>query len=260
MRAAGLGDRTHAMADYFYSPKQRLAEARAAIEKLGAAQDAFNEREPFERLVESDPDGWIQTHSVKLVEALPESLAEHVVEAAQALRAALDQTIFAAGKASGSMGVRETAFPIAESQAALDKLIEETCKGVPEWILAAIKEFQPTRDGNILLWGIQAILKAEKYALVVPTGGAKSGLTFVHNVTPPEVRWNDKTRELELGTFPIHGVFERNLSVYFAAALGAVEGLEKREALPLLEEMAGEVERVIRTLETVAASEDVDAE
>ncbi len=52
------------MADLFLSAKQKIAGARDLIAALDADIRAFNATEPHERMVETDPDGLIQEHTV----------------------------------------------------------------------------------------------------------------------------------------------------------------------------------------------------
>ena len=219
------------------------------MEELRAQEKAFNDREPYTRLVETDPDGLNQCHTIILTEPLPESFADLTVEVAAALGAALDQAVFAASKAVGGTRLMDTCFPVSDSAAGLDKIIDQKCKGVPPAIMALLRGFDPYKGGNDLLWGLRRIVQTEQYRLIAPVGSAESGVTFIHNATPPRVRWDAEKKQLELGTFPIHGVFQPNLSVFFSAGFGEVETLQGRPVLPILEAMTEEVERIVSVLE-----------
>ena len=237
------------MADLFLSAKQKLAGARDLIAALDAEIRAFNATEPHERMVETDPDGLIQEHTVRLTQPLPDSLAELTQGATVALRAALDQAIFAASKAAGSRRLMDTGFPIAESAQQLDKVMDQKCRGVPADIAAMIRGLSPYKGGNDLIWALAAIAGVEKYSLIVPLGSVDSGLTFINNLTAPKVRWDPKKWEIELGSFPIHGKFNPRINIFFSAAFGEIETLENCPVLPVLKAMTAEVERILAVTE-----------
>ena len=216
------------MADLFLSAKQKVARARELIAALDAEIKAFNATEPHERMVETDPEGLVQEHTVKLTQPLPDSLAVLSQEVAVVLRAALDQAVFAASKAAGSRRLMDTCFPIAEGAGQLDKVMEEKCKGVPPEIAAIIREIKPFKGGNDLIWGLAAIAGADEYTLVVPVGSVDSGLTFVNNKTAPRVRRDAKRR------VPIHGKFQPHINIFFSAALGEIETLKIAPFCPFL--------------------------
>ncbi len=237
------------MADLFLSAKQKVARAHDLIAALEAEIAAFNATEPHERMVETDPDGLIQEHTVKLTRPLPDSLADLTQEATEALRAALDQAVFAASKAAGSRRLMDTCFPIADSAEQLDKAMVQKCKGVPPDIAAMIRSLAPYKGGNDLIWALTAIAETDKYALIVPVGSVDSGLTFINNKTTPRVRWDAKRWEIELGSFPIHGKFNPHINIFFSAAFGEIESLENSPVLPVLKAMTAEVERILAVIE-----------
>ncbi|HSR55155.1 MAG TPA: hypothetical protein VLN73_02865, partial [Alphaproteobacteria bacterium] len=218
------------MADFFLSAKKKLDQVGSLIAALESEIDAFNATEPHERVVETDPEGLVQEHRVRLIRSLPPNLADITLDAAAALHDTLDQSVFAASKIAGSHRLLDTAFPIARDSVALDKLMEEKCEGVPPEIAQTIRAQKPYRGANDLIWGIAVIesMARKKNALIVPLGSVDSGLTFINNKTAPEVRWNAQNKEIELGFFPIHGKFHRDINIYFSAAFGQVDSLEGR--------------------------------
>jgi hypothetical protein len=248
------------MADLYLSAKQKLAGASALIEDLEREIAAFNATEPHERLVETDPEGLVQEHRVRLVRPLPDHLADLTAETTEALRTALDYAVFAASRAAGSLRPVDTCFPIAADRKALDKVMAEKCEGVPKDIAQTILALKPYRGANDLIWGLAAIGNTEKFALIVPLGSVDSGLTFINNKTAPRVRWDAKHREIELGFFPIHGRFNRDINIFFSAAFGEVDGLEGRPVVPTLKEMAEEVERILGVMEEASSRLDQTAE
>lgn len=248
------------MADFYLSAKKKLAEARQVIESLEAEIVAFNATEPHERMVETDPEGLIQEHRVKLIRPLPERVADLTLEVAKALRETLDLSAFAASKAAGSHRLLDTCFPIARDKAGIDKIMAEKGRGVPEGVAQTITAFKPYCGGNDLLWGLAAVEAVDKHALILPLGSVDSGLTFINNKTAPKVRWNAKHNEIELGFFPIHGTFHRDINIFFSAAFGEVDTLAGRAVVPTLKEMAEEVEDVMGVLEEASSRIDETAD
>ncbi len=248
------------MADLYLSAKQKTARARDLIDALAAEIDAFNAAKPWQRTVETDPEGLYQDHTVRLTRQLPEHFAGMVKDVAEVLLVALDQAAFAASKAAGSRRLMEVCFPIADDTAGLEKLMAEKCGGVPPVVAEAIRGLQPVKGGNGLIWGLRAIAGAEAYRLIQPMGSVDSGLTFINNDTAPQVRWNAKHKVIELGTFPIHGTFKREIEVRFTAAFAAIDGLDGCPTVPVLTAMAEEVERVIALLDGETSRLDLATE
>lgn len=248
------------MADLYLSAKQKLAHARSRIAALESEIEAFNATEPHERVVETDPEGLIQEHRVRLIRSLPDGLADTTVEAAEALHTALDHAVFAASKQAGSHRLLDTCFPLARDSAGLEKAMEEKCKGVPEEIAKLIRSFEPYPGGNDLIAGLAAIEAAEKYALVVPWGTVDSRLIFSNNQTSARVQWDAEHKEIKLGFFPIHGKFHRDINIFFTAAFGEIGVLENRLVVPTLKAATEEVERIIGILEGAASRIDLTAE
>lgn len=247
------------MADFYLSAKKKLADARAVIADLEAVIEAFNRTEPHERMVETDPDGLIQEHRVKLIRPLPDRIADLTLNAVKALRESLDLSAFAASKAAGSRRLLDTCFPIARDKAGIAKVMEEKGQGVPKEVAKTFEAFKPYRGGNDLLWGLAAIEAVDKHALIVPLGSVDSGLTFINNNTAPKVRWNANHNQIELGFFPIHGTFHRDINIFFSAAFGQVDSLAGRAVVPTLKEMAEEVEDVMGVLEEASSRMDEGA-
>ena len=237
------------MADLYLSAKQKTARARELIETLEAEIEAFDATEPWERRVETDPEGLVQEHSIKLIRLLPGKLADITKETAEILLVALDHAAFAASKAAGSQRLMAVRFPIGSSIADLDKVMTEICKGMPPMIADLIRGLQPFKGGNDLIWGLGAIAANESRDLIVPVGSVDSGLTFINNKTEPRVRWDAKRREIQLGIFPIHGTFNPDIDVRFTAAFAEIETLAGRPVLPVLKAMTDEIERVIAVME-----------
>ncbi|MDH3242202.1 MAG: hypothetical protein OEO83_16230 [Alphaproteobacteria bacterium] len=248
------------MADLYLSAKKKLAEAHDVIGDLEAEIAAFNATEPHERMVETDPEGLIQEHRVKLIRPLPERVADLTLEACKALRGALDLSAFAASKAAGSRRLLETCFPIARDKAGIAKVIAEKGGGLPGSVSQTFAAFKPYRGGNDLLWGLAAVETVDKHALIVPLGSVDSGLTFINNKTAPKVRWNARHNEIELGFFPIHGTFHRDINIFFSAAFGEVDTLAGRAVVPTLKEMAEEVEDIMGVLEEATKRVDLQTE
>jgi hypothetical protein len=248
------------MADLYLSAKKKLADARRLIGDLEAEIKAFNATEPHERMVETDPEGLIQEHRVKLIRPLPERVAVLTLEVAKALRDTLDLSAFAASKAAGSHRLLDTCFPIARDKAGIEKVMAEKGGGVPKDVAQTIGAFKPYRGGNDLLWGLVAVETVDRHALIVPLGSVDSGLTFINNKTAPKVRWNARHNEIELGFFPIHGTFHRDINIFFSAAFGEVDSLAGRAVVPTLKEMAEEVEDVMGVLEEATSRIDETAE
>ncbi len=248
------------MADLYLSAKQKTGRARELIDTLAVEIDAFSATKPWQRTVETDPEGLVQEHTVKLIRLVPDRFGDITKEIAEVLLVALDQAAFAASKAAGSSRLMETCFPIGDSIAVLDKVMAENCKGVPPAIADLIRGLQPFKGGNDLIWALNAIAATESYNLIVPVGNVDDGLTFINNKTKPRVRWDAKRREIQLGIFPIHGTFNREIDIFFSAVFAEIEILAGCPVLPVLKAMTKEVNRVIAVMESETSRPGLTAE
>jgi hypothetical protein len=264
------------MSDPFYSAKGRIARAEAHISNLKGMVKPFLAEKPFGHVIESDTDGFLQFHKIKLTKPFPEGLANVAADAIENLRSALDNAGYAialvAGiyKITGSTEPKSSYFPFADAPSELNNVIKGRCRDLPEDIVALMRSFQPYKGGNDLLWSLNKLCVANKHRLLVPIGillGPWRGpVTCVgadrdeHPVFGPEgpewpslilpPRWDHEKHE---GVFAILGPnarIEYDIHIGASVAFADIGTVGGKPAVAVLKQLLGEVAGVLNALET----------
>jgi hypothetical protein len=260
------------MTNFFHSARSRITRAEAHITNIEETANAFVAETPYRFVVESDTDGLLQFHKVKLIKALPDGLTNVAADAIENLRSALDNAAYVIALAAGIYKTRGKAepkssyFPFAGSLAELSNVIKGRCRDLPEAIVALMRSFQPYKGGNDLLWSLTELCNANKHRLLVPIGvsvGPAIISMFLKDELPPTFgpegpewprftwppEWNHEKQE---GAFAVVGPdayieysFDLTVSVAFAD-IGAVGG---EPAVRILQQLLVEVTGIVNALE-----------
>jgi hypothetical protein len=247
------------MRDLFQSPKQRVGRAKHHIRTLKSRITKFRKKEPYTRVIETDTDGVTQLHKIKLTRKLPDSFTHNVVEVVEALRSALDQAASATAIASGIPEPRSSYFPIAGTASDLENVIQGNCKDVPPDIVTLFRTFQPYKGGNDLIWALNRFRNINIHRVLVPVGTASGGIqaragvlqagpnSSVGILTP---RWDGEKDEMIFARVGPGSNIQYDFKFAFFVAFGDIEIIGGQPAIPVLEKMAAEVEKIILSTET----------
>ena len=247
------------MTDPFYSPKRRIARAKRDLAKLGKRISKFFKKQPYARVVEPDPDSAHQLHKIKLTKSLPEGFTELAYDIIDGLRSALDQTVYPIAVACNTARPDRVQFPIADTTADFENILNGQCKGLPADILTLLRAFQPYKGGNDVVWALNRIRRQGYHRLLVPVGMA-SGTTRIHymhiqasggeELPPP--RWDSEKNEIVFLRANIDTKVDYNLQFTFSISFGEVEGVSGQPVLGFLNAATGEVERIVLAIEAEA--------
>lgn len=241
----------------FSSPRMRIARAKEHIRNLDRRVKRFFDAKPYARVAERDDDGINDLHKVKLTKTFPAGVTSVAAEAIEGLRSALDHAAFATAVLSGVKHSKSAYFPISSSAAELDRVIKGRCKDIPPEIVALFRSFTPYKGGNDLIWALNNACNTSKHGIILPVGMATSGMHINHMVISgsgsiPAPVWNSEKNEIVFATTGPDTNFQYDLNISFFVAFGEVEGIGGQPAVPILNAIACEVNRIVVDIETEA--------
>jgi hypothetical protein len=150
-------------ADRSKAPKMYSNELTSAADKLSWAEEQIQEfqrqlrrfvqSEPYQRVVEIDPQTAEHVVKFRLTRPMPRELKHVTASVVGNLRATLDQAAFATAIADGKSG-KFAAFPFARTEAEISDAARSRSKQIPADIFAVMASFKPYRGGNDALWAL----------------------------------------------------------------------------------------------------------
>jgi hypothetical protein len=235
--------------DPFYSPKRTLSRAKHHVGDFEAKITAFAGGQYWSYSPERDSRGLAQRHKVIFDRDFFEDLGGVVFDAANNLRAVLDQSAYATAILGGVLEPKSAYFPISSDAAKLQDVIRGRCKDLRPEIISLFSGFKPYLGGSYCLARLNMLCNAQKHAELVPfrtdellgvrfvMGGA--GLVLKHH-------WDAENFEIEILDIPPGGDLGHPGTFAFDITFDHSEpGLGNSEPLGLLTGMAQEVERVL---------------
>jgi len=161
-------------ADPFHSSKRSIERANYHLNDLKRQSTEFFKTEPYETLVECEPDTGEHTYKVKLVKPMPPSLETIAADAVNNLRSALDQACYAFRTTKG----RYTYFPFSDSATNFEPTLKGRCKTFPQEIIDLIRRLKPYKGGDDLLWALNELCNTNKHGVLAPIAVCTSLVNF----------------------------------------------------------------------------------
>jgi hypothetical protein len=153
--------------DPFYSARLRIARAKEHLQDLKTQIDRFFSEKPYTRIIEPDPDDTHEIHKIRLTKRFPfrwRILATEVIEHA---RSSLDHATWAAAYLkTRNPNLEFGTFPFVRSVDCIDAKIKGVSKDCPAEIQALLREFEPYKGGNEVLYVLNDMCNLSKHALV----------------------------------------------------------------------------------------------
>lgn len=241
----------------FSSPRMRIARAKEHIRNLDRRVKRFFDFKPYANVIERDEDGTQDLHKVRLTKTFPASVTSVAAEAIEGLRSALDQAAFATATLTGIKHPKSAYFPISKTAAELDAVIKGRCKNIPPDIVSLFRSFTPYKGGNDLIWALNNACNTSKHGIVVPVGMAAAGMHINHmkisgSGAIPAPVWNSERNEIVFAATGPNTEFQYDLSISFFVAFGEVDGIGGQPAVPVLNAIASEVNRIVLAVEMEA--------
>lgn len=241
------------MADAFRSAKLTLARAGHHISEFDATLNQFIRENAWRYFVETSADGTRCTHKLKLPQPLPDTLPSILFDAANNLRAVLDQAGYAAAVAGGMVEPRSTYFPFGGNFQEFENTIKRgRCKDLPPGILVFFRTFRAYEGGNDTLWALNKLCNTKKHCALVPLrilhgklsifAGCASGLGSVDDSA---FGWNAEEREFTLlcAGPEVHCSYNKDFA--FSVAIESIGALRGRTANKVLAEMFSMVQGIL---------------
>lgn len=161
----------------------------------------------------------------------------------------------------GMTNVRSVQFPFAKSLEEVDGQIKRVCKGVPVEITELIKEFQPYKGGDGLLWGSARLASSAKHQRVMNLIPLCENWVIHNEVGSMNVKMNAGDvlginkmaylrNELEFARISKGGHFYMNFSVTLNIFISNAEIVGEQPVLDVLNAFASKVERIVKAIES----------
>jgi len=186
---------------------------------------------------------------------LPADMKQIAFDLTSNLRAALDHAVFASTHVlTGYDGEGGTKFPFGgdnEKEAREDA--KRKCKKVPTAMVEYLLAFEPYRDGNPLLYGLNKLRNTKNHRVLVPmiAGAAELGTFTVQDASVETLKWDAATNSLKTVREPSPNIKPGAVGTYFRLEALIGSGTFTGEpALSLFDRLICEVERVVTGIES----------
>lgn len=246
------------MIDPFASPRQMLRRAKDHIEDLKTQINFFAHEKPWTIVTETEADGVTKLWKIKFTKAIADDLPNIIFDAANNMRAVLDQMAFAIGQRHTGIDKPKSAkFPFGPTEPNMLDNLAGGCKDLPSEIRDVFRGFKPYKGGNNPLWAMNELCNVPKHQMLYPVA-IGSGTSYISTVSPlihgpwavKRPIWDRETHEIKLARIGPQGQFEEYLNTSFAIVLDDVDDVIRgQQPVSVLNAMAGEVERVLMATE-----------
>ena len=237
-----------------------LARAKHHIQDVKSQVDAYIKSKPGTYAVEIDPDGFHKLHKVRFIRP-PEIIANIVFDAANNLRATLDQAGYASAVAANSSSLKATKFPFAPDAIKFGQNVIGGCKDLPPAIRTLFASFKSYKGGNDILWAMNELCNTSKHLSLVPVSLKRGAMGWV-KVTPKIFgalapnkinfpKWDPEKHEIIFDrTHPLTDLqFDADSDLKFSVAVEAIEVVRSEPLIGILNNMALEVESILLATE-----------
>ena len=239
--------------DPFESPKLSLKWAKEHIEDFETALKGFIDSKPYHLVAEINPQTGECFHKLKLRRQVPDRLRRTARDAIQGLRATLDHAMFVLVK-------KDRYFPFREDVTAFEKCITDKFGDVAPEIVDVIRQAQPYKGGNDLLWAMNKACNPNKHGLIKPiattVGGFQiSGPGMFDSLILFQPKWDSAKNEMIISrstTVPGRPELHPNLQFAFDVVIGDVPIVEGKPAVAVLNSLAQMVETILVNIEAQA--------
>ncbi len=154
----------------------KVERAKKHVRELEALVQGFFETNPYEIVVQDDPDTGDRAFTVKILHQPPLEWSAVVGDAVHNLRAALDLLVCELVRGEGQPIKDNTSFPIFRSKDAFDNAFKSgvpgQIKGAPKDAIRLIRRLKPYKGGNEPLFWLHRLDIADKHRVLITVGSA----------------------------------------------------------------------------------------
>ena len=249
------------MADLFASPRLTLARAKHHIDEFEALVNKFIASKPWTSLVDKDTNPGRDLHKIRFT-PFPEMLPCILFDAANNLRAVLDQVGYASAVAARSPLLKATKFPFGPSEEKWRNDVAGGCKDLPPEVRAIFERHKSYPGGNDSLWATNEIANAAKHLALKPLVVASPSAFYNARITDHRgtgyivspggfgIGWDAEKREVTLLDVPTGAQADINSNVSFEGAINDIEVLASQPAVSVLSIVYREVGTILGDVET----------
>lgn len=249
------------MANVFDSPRLTLKRAKHHIDDFNTAVFNFRVGSPWKEIVDKDSKAGYEVHKVVFTRELPEELPCILFDAANNLRAVLDQCGFAAAEAAGMPSRKAIKFPFAPTAAQFANAVKGSCKDLPPEIRALFEGYTAYEAANPNLWALNEVANTKKHFALIPLVLSEPRVHFLADLPPGSTigisvnpdgsfrGWNPDKRELTMVTVPAGTDPKIRGHLNFEIAIENIRAISLKPAVRVLYDMLGIVERILMDTE-----------
>ena len=257
------------MANVFDSARLTFCRAEHHINEFKSTISGFINSNPWTRIVDKDSNPGKHIHKIKIIRDLPKMLPCILFDAANNLRAVLDQAGYASAVAANSPSLKAVKFPFGPDEEHWRNNLAGGCKDLPAEIRAVFEEFKAYKGGNDTLWALNEIANTKKHCALIPLKISTSFVSFSaaiqlkkSNSAPVMIGdspvlgagWDAAKREVELAICPANVEPQISGHFSFSVAIEDIEVARGQDARRVLDTMAHEVRNALSTTEAKCLS------
>lgn len=204
------------------STRASLRHAERRLAEFAVMEKAFYASKPYQSVKVADGKGAI-VHKIRLVHPVPEELAGTAFDALSSMRASLDQMCFDIAVAGGAKG-KDAHFPFGDNAGEVRSRANGGAKELPKPIFDLLCSFEPHKDGQVGLWGLNKLVNSGKHEMFtqlpsVPQNWAGSiGSDDIQVMLPPA--WDSAKNEAVFAISgegaEVHYDFQLDIRIAFA--------------------------------------------
>lgn len=251
--------------------KEKIKRAALQIGELHRDIRAFMRSAPYRIQSHVNVTGTEEIWKFELEADVPMEFSARAGEILHNLRSALDHAVCAvAEKHSGSF--KGIYFPFGASEEIFLRQLESKTKKLPEEAKAIIRDLQPYKGGNEVLWRLHALNRADKHTPVLTAGlqkswkvreikvtsgeiliiGSRYGQHLVRNGYKPQFNvLEDINDGMEFMTTTPGTIFHGDFYPSFSLCFRDNTGLGNKTVAVALEEMRKQVDKIVEEFEGV---------
>jgi hypothetical protein len=248
------------MSNVFDSARLTLRRARFHIDNFNSIVRDFVDSRPWAYVIDGESEPGNDIHKITFRGEIPEFLPCVLFDAANNLRAVLDQAGYAAAVASGRNNPTKCKFPFGDTLTDITRHVDagrNSFEHLPKDILDLFIFFRPYKGGNDVLWAMNKLCNTKKHCRLSRLGLCNALSNFIAQV-PNNAKigqrvdengvirgWDGSKRELTLVTVPsgldpqIRGHFT------FDIEIDGFDAFAGKHATNVLSDMNREVERIL---------------
>jgi hypothetical protein len=257
------------MTDFFHSARLTFERAQYHIHDFKAVVDNFVTNGPYAEIIDKESEPGKEIHKVGIFGEIPQTLPCILFDAANNLRAVLDQSGYAAATASGHTNATKCNFPFGDTLVEIMSHINGRGAGkhLPSEILDLFLSFKPYKGPDdsqpSFLWALNKLCNTKKHRALIPLAIAEPHVNFFAEVpdgtsigrgVKPDGTfsgWDPEKREMTLVTVPAGLNPHIRGHITFEIAIDGPEpSLSQMPAVRVIENMSSIVQGILMATET----------